>query len=244
MILSGVSLGSKEVVHVHSTLSKQSVLKKTGHVRFDLSGQMIVDAPSFSLGVTQEGLDKPVLETPIDEEQPKIPEVHAADKKLLDGPNFSLGMTKTRVKHKEQTMIKKIKDGVFETITQEKTEIIFLRTLEPGKPVYGNIIDCWTAVLNDEEKLRSAESPHRLFCGHRIFKHLMILYLREWKNPKVERLATESLQALQLEWAITDNVTDCGIFAMRHTEMFMGSYKKFECGFKKVESQQKKKLTR
>ncbi|KAL8217719.1 hypothetical protein R6Q57_021092 [Mikania cordata] len=51
----------------------------------------------------------------------------------------------------------------------------------------------------------------------------------------------ESIQSLQLEWATTDNVTDSGIFAMRHMEMFMGSYKKFECGFKKVESQQKKK---
>ncbi|KAL8252281.1 hypothetical protein R6Q59_035974 [Mikania micrantha] len=71
-------------------------------------------------------------------------------------------------------------------------------------------------------------------------KHLMILYFRECKNPK-ERLAMESIQALQLEWATTDNVTDCGIFVMRHMEMFRGSYKKFECGFKKVESQQKKK---
>ncbi|KAD3641653.1 hypothetical protein E3N88_30877 [Mikania micrantha] len=50
--------GSKEVVHVHSTLSKQSVLKKKSRVRFDVSGQMKVDAPSFSLGMTQEELEK------------------------------------------------------------------------------------------------------------------------------------------------------------------------------------------
>ncbi|KAD6796095.1 hypothetical protein E3N88_06991 [Mikania micrantha] len=75
--------GSKEVVHVHSTLSKQSVLKKKGHVRFDVSGHLKVDAPSFSLGMTQEGLEKPVIETPVD----------AARKKSLEGPSFSLGMT-------------------------------------------------------------------------------------------------------------------------------------------------------
>ncbi|KAL8266950.1 hypothetical protein R6Q59_004294 [Mikania micrantha] len=33
-------------------------------------------------------------------------------------------------------------DKVFETVSEEKTEIFFLRTLEPGKRVYGNIIDC------------------------------------------------------------------------------------------------------
>ncbi|KAL8249683.1 hypothetical protein R6Q59_006551 [Mikania micrantha] len=71
-------------------------------------------------------------------------------------------------------------------------------------------------------------------------KHFMMLYLRQWKNPKVERLLMESIQALQLEWATTDTVTDCEIFTMRHMDMFMGSYKKFECGFKKVESQQEK----
>ncbi|KAD7479090.1 hypothetical protein E3N88_02226 [Mikania micrantha] len=75
--------GSKEVVHVHSTLSKQSVLKRKSRVRFDVSWKMKVDAPSFSLGMTQEGLEKPVMETPVE----------GARKKPLEGPSFSLGMT-------------------------------------------------------------------------------------------------------------------------------------------------------
>ncbi|KAL8258823.1 hypothetical protein R6Q59_026776 [Mikania micrantha] len=222
VILFGVSLGSKEVVHVHSTLSKQSVLKRKSRVRFDVSGQMKVDAPSFSLGMTQEGLEKPVMETPVE----------GARKKPLEGPSFSLGMTqdeseapktddkksgkldvdktearrnptrlkvvsrdckspfvqrevviKNRYTSEEKAIWKLIFAGdnerketqrvvwdkVFETVSEEKTEIFFLQTLEPGKRVYGNIIDCWAAVLNDEERLRSAGSPHRLFCGHRIF---------------------------------------------------------------------------
>ncbi|KAL8237591.1 hypothetical protein R6Q59_018672 [Mikania micrantha] len=52
----------------------------------------------------------------------------------------------------------------------------------------------------------------------------------------------ESIQTLQLEWATINNVTDCGIFAIKHMEMFMGSYRKFECGFKKVESQHRKQI--
>ncbi|KAD3336645.1 hypothetical protein E3N88_32164 [Mikania micrantha] len=64
-------------------------------------------------------------------------------------------------------------DTVFDTVNGVKTEIYFLRSLEPGREVYGDIIDCWATVLNDEEKLRSPESPHRLFCGHRTFMDWM-----------------------------------------------------------------------
>ncbi|KAD7479091.1 hypothetical protein R6Q59_006445 [Mikania micrantha] len=87
----------------------------------------------------------------------------------------------------------------------------------------------------DDSDYHKKSTPYKV-------KHFMMLYLRQWKNPKVERLLMESIQPVQLEWATTDNVTDCGIFTMRHMEMFMGSYKKFECGFKKVESQQKKQI--
>ncbi|KAL8233900.1 hypothetical protein R6Q59_020000 [Mikania micrantha] len=61
------------------------------------------------------------------------------------------------------------RDTVFDTVNGVKTEIYFLRSLEPRREVYGDIIDCWATVLNDEEKLRSPESPHRLFCGLRTF---------------------------------------------------------------------------
>ncbi|KAL8205249.1 hypothetical protein R6Q57_008800 [Mikania cordata] len=87
----------------------------------------------------------------------------------------------------------------------------------------------------DDSDYHKKSTPYKV-------KHFMMLYLRQWKNPKVERLLMESIQPVQLEWATTDNVTDCGIFTMRHMEMFIGSYKKFECGFKKVESHQKKQI--
>ncbi|KAD4584565.1 hypothetical protein E3N88_22166 [Mikania micrantha] len=295
--------GSKEVVHVHSTLSKQSVLKRKSRVRFDVSGQMKVDVPSFSLGMTQEGLEKPVMETPVE----------GARKKPLEGPSFSLGMTqdeseapktddkksgkldvdktearrnptrlkvvsrdckspfvqrevviKNRYTSEEKAIWKLIFAGdnerketqravwdkVFETVSEEKTEIFFLQTLEPGNHFYVIVFEFKNPAIYVLDNMQHGVSPvtykddsdyHKKSTPYKV-KHFMMLYLRQWKNPKVERLLMESIQPVQLEWATTDNVTDCGIFTMRHMEMFMGSYKKFECGFKKVESQQKKQI--
>ncbi|KAD3641652.1 hypothetical protein E3N88_30876 [Mikania micrantha] len=143
-------------------------------------------------------------------------------------------------------------DKVFETVSEEKTEIFFLRTLEPGKRnhFYVIVFEFKNLAIYLLDNMQHGVSPvtykddsdyHKKSTPYKV-KHFMMLYLRQWKNPKVERLLMESIQPVQLEWATTDNVTDCGIFIMRHMEMFMRSYKKFECGFKKVESQQKKQI--
>ncbi|KAF5768730.1 hypothetical protein HanXRQr2_Chr14g0639931 [Helianthus annuus] len=49
----------------------------------------------------------------------------------------------------------------------------------------------------------------------------------------------------KLEWATSDNFNDCGVFAMRHMEMYKGSDVKFECGFstrKDIQDMQLKNL--
>ncbi|KAL8249276.1 hypothetical protein R6Q59_006144 [Mikania micrantha] len=58
---------------------------------------------------------------------------------------------------------------IFETSNGAITEARFFKTLIPGNRIYGEIIDCWAAVLNKEEKLRSPDSQYRLLCVHRVF---------------------------------------------------------------------------
>ncbi|KAD4585530.1 hypothetical protein E3N88_23131 [Mikania micrantha] len=127
---------------------------------------------------------------------------------------------------------------IFETSNGTMTEAKFFKTLVPGNRIYGELIDCWATVLNAEEKLRSPDSPYRLFCGHRVFKHMFVRYLEKFQHPRADKISMQKVTRVDLQWATIGNITDCGIFAMRHMEMFMGSHcRNFDCGFKTSEKQ-------
>ena len=53
---------------------------------------------------------------------------------------------------------------VFATSYGLETKAFLITSLIPMKQVYGNVIDCWAAVLNHQEKQKTTESPTRLFC--------------------------------------------------------------------------------
>ncbi|KAI3742639.1 hypothetical protein L1987_60331 [Smallanthus sonchifolius] len=62
------------------------------------------------------------------------------------------------------------------------------------------------------------------------------------KSNKIEAC---KINRLKLGWETIGNIKDCGIFAMRHMEMFMGSSDKvFDCGFSLSEATKKNKSTR
>ncbi|KAL8249272.1 hypothetical protein R6Q59_006140 [Mikania micrantha] len=129
------------------------------------------------------------------------------------------------------------REVIFETSNGAITEARFFKTLLPGNKIYGEIIDCWAAVLNEEEKLRSPDSRYCLFYGHRVFKHMFVKYLEKFQLVKADKMSMQKVTRVDLEWAMIGNITDCGVFAMRHMEMFMGSNRKtFDCGFKASES--------
>ncbi|KAM0007261.1 hypothetical protein Hdeb2414_s0146g00813411 [Helianthus debilis subsp. tardiflorus] len=46
----------------------------------------------------------------------------------------------------------------------------------------------------------------------------------------------------RLEWETTNNFNDCGVFAMRHMEMYKGGAISFECGFSTNKDIQKMRL--
>ncbi|KAL8209327.1 hypothetical protein R6Q57_006059 [Mikania cordata] len=59
-------------------------------------------------------------------------------------------------------------------------------SLSPGKEAYNEVIDCWAAVLNFEEKIRSPSSLRRFFCGTYPFYGWIISSAKETDE---ERLA-------------------------------------------------------
>ncbi|KAC9372038.1 hypothetical protein E3N88_45945 [Mikania micrantha] len=229
------------------------------------------------------------------------------------------------------------KEVIFETSNGAMTEARFFKTLKPGNRIYGEIIDCWAAVLNEEEKLRSPDPLYRLFCGHRVFlkwmftapktdesirlvaltkmmfeavgrienmrdlkgydiviipilendhfyvmgfdlknpgiylldnmdkdetivsikdhqdyykkdtpykvKRMFVKYLEKFQHVKADNMSMQKVTRVDLEWATIGDIIDCGVFAMRHMEMFMGSHRKtFDCGFKTSEKQVKTQI--
>ncbi|KAJ0435466.1 hypothetical protein HanIR_Chr17g0893611 [Helianthus annuus] len=62
-------------------------------------------------------------------------------------------------------------------------------------------------------------------------KNYMVGYLKAVEHPSAARMAAATLTKKKLEWATSDNFNDCGVFTMRHMEMYKGSDIEFECGF-------------
>ena len=54
-------------------------------------------------------------------------------------------------------------------------------------------------------------------------------------HPKHEIVKNMKPVRMRMQWRTTDNVTDCGIFCIRHMETYFGQGHKWDCGFKKNE---------
>ncbi|KAL8225190.1 hypothetical protein R6Q57_017747 [Mikania cordata] len=63
-------------------------------------------------------------------------------------------------------------------------------------------------------------------------KHILVDYLGKWKHPMTKELKKATIVTLELKWATIGNITDCGVFAMRHMEMVRSNcHTPFNCGF-------------
>jgi hypothetical protein len=62
-------------------------------------------------------------------------------------------------------------------------------------------------------------------------KHIFCKYLELVEHPKAKTMEMARLVRKEVPWATRDNYTDCGVFIMRHMEMFKGVKSDFDCGF-------------
>ncbi|KAI3822073.1 hypothetical protein L1987_09654 [Smallanthus sonchifolius] len=83
---------------------------------------------------------------------------------------------------------------IFDTKSGPRSQTFIIRSLKEDTELYGNVIDCWSAVLNEEEKRRSHGSPHRLYCSHMSF--IQWMFTRE-DMTEADRLDVFSKQMLE-----------------------------------------------
>ncbi|KAK9049270.1 hypothetical protein SSX86_031763 [Deinandra increscens subsp. villosa] len=74
-------------------------------------------------------------------------------------------------------------------------------------------------------------------------KHVFMNYLMKVGHAKCNELNKVWPEKLEIGWTTTDNYKDCGVFLMRHMEMFCGSKgNMFSCGFPTKKEDVKKKI--
>ncbi|KAM0000249.1 hypothetical protein Hdeb2414_s0438g00893801 [Helianthus debilis subsp. tardiflorus] len=82
---------------------------------------------------------------------------------------------------------------------------------------------------------RSLGSPSKV-------KHYIVEYLKDVGHPTATRMVNADVTRKRLGWETTDNFNDCGVFTMRHMEVYKGSDVSFECGFSTNKAIQKMQL--
>jgi hypothetical protein len=74
-------------------------------------------------------------------------------------------------------------------------------------------------------------------------KHIVCSYLEHVKHPKHKLVRRAKITMKKISWATQNNFTDCGVFLMRHMELYNGKTNSFECGFVSDEEKQKVQIT-
>ncbi|KAL8214314.1 hypothetical protein R6Q57_003763 [Mikania cordata] len=90
--------------------------------------------------------------------------------------------------------------------------------------------------IKDHQEYYKKDTPYKV-------KHMFMKYLKKFQHVKADKMSMQKVTRVDLEWATIGNIIDCGVFAMRHMEMFMGSNRKtFDCGFKTSQKQVKTQI--
>jgi len=74
-------------------------------------------------------------------------------------------------------------------------------------------------------------------------KHIMCTYLHSVCHPVANLLPNACITKLKFDWATTENFTDCGVFTMRHMEVYKWKGELFEAGFSGEEKLQQKQIS-
>jgi Ulp1 family protease len=70
-------------------------------------------------------------------------------------------------------------------------------------------------------------------------KDAFVLYLSETGHTKTDMINDTKIERLEMDWRTKNNHTDCGLFTMRHMEVYMGEEgKDWKAGFVKEEDKE------
>ncbi|KAL8227417.1 hypothetical protein R6Q59_000098 [Mikania micrantha] len=81
--------------------------------------------------------------------------------------------------------------------------------------------------LHDDSDYFKKDIPYKV-------KYIFLMYLHLMGHPKATEIESCQIEKLRISWATTNNFVDCGVFVMRHMEMYMGNHTRaWDCGFPK-----------
>ncbi|KAL8252132.1 hypothetical protein R6Q59_035825 [Mikania micrantha] len=115
--------------------------------------------------------------------------------------------------------------------------IIVLDLKNPGFYLIDNMDPDETVVsMRDHNEYYKKDTPYKV-------KHIIVDYLCKWKHPMTKELKKATIVRLGLKWATIGNITDCGVFAMRHMEMVRSNcHTSFNCRFSTSQEEQRKQI--
>ncbi|KAL8226475.1 hypothetical protein R6Q57_016307 [Mikania cordata] len=80
----------------------------------------------------------------------------------------------------------------------------------PGIYLLDNMDKIETMVsIRDHKDYYKKDTPYKV-------KHMFVKYLEKFQHPKAEKISMQKVTRVDLQWATTGNIIDCGVFAMRH----------------------------
>ncbi|KAD3337078.1 hypothetical protein E3N88_32598 [Mikania micrantha] len=132
---------------------------------------------------------------------------------------------------KEEIMVEKLKNLkqfeviIFPLIEMNHFYIIVLDLKNPGFYLIDNMDPDETVVsMRDHNEYYKKDTPYKV-------------------HPMTKELKKATIVRLGLKWAIIGNITDCGVFAMRHMEMVWSNcHTSFNCGFSTSQEEQRKQI--
>ncbi|MFS7928521.1 putative Ulp1 protease family catalytic domain, papain-like cysteine peptidase superfamily [Helianthus anomalus] len=165
-------------------------------------------------------------------------------------PEFMLKKKQTKEK-KNVCNIKSTFEG--SGLLDLKAFDIIINPMIENKHFYLICFDLETTKVEVIDNMRSNKGFYTMTVGTKFkeigspckVKQYMTRYLKVVEHPIASRMEKAKLTRKKLEWATHDNFNDCGVFAMRHMDMYKGSGEKFECGFsthKEIQNMQLKNM--
>ncbi|KAL8243431.1 hypothetical protein R6Q59_009689 [Mikania micrantha] len=91
--------------------------------------------------------------------------------------------------------------------------------------------------LRDDSNYFKKYSPYKV-------KYIFLIYLHLMGHPKAAEIETSQIEELRISCATTKNFVDCGVFVMRHMEMYISNHTSaWDYGFPKDERAKKTKCS-
>ncbi|KAI3676540.1 hypothetical protein L1987_86151 [Smallanthus sonchifolius] len=216
----------------------------------------IEDAPSYSLGLTQDGLiltakNKKIQVPEVSKTvyiQNEVEEINQQTDKgtrerdvdAVESRNTTVDANKVITNEEAENMDVDMNQKMHENEKQENAATSKLNE-EGVKNVDDNDAPNYSLGLTQDELILTADGQiNKERHGHP--KDLFVEYLERHRHLKAYEIKNAKIKKIDIPWATKQNEVDCGVFVMRQTEKYMGINEPFICGLNSIGMKKKGQL--